>query len=129
MLDLYEAGLLAALDLKLRGRMGHGENDIKEIRLLNRIIRLEKDGLLYEADPRHAELLGRALGLEEARPVPTPGVKNAEDIEHGSELNEPLPEQDSAAPPPHPLDYEQRLAHALQQLHPEPRVPSWAVRT
>ena len=33
-------------------------------------------GLAYEADPRHVELLARALGLEESRSVSTPGVKD-----------------------------------------------------
>ena len=61
-LDLYEAGLLKCFDLKLRGRLGEGIDDLKEIRLLNRIIPLGAEGLTYEADPRHAKLLGRALG-------------------------------------------------------------------
>ena len=33
-------------------------------------------GLSYEADPRHAELLGKSLGLTECKTVSTPGVKS-----------------------------------------------------
>ena len=84
----YEAGLLKSFDLKLRGRLGHGPDDLREIRLLNRVIRLDDSGLRYEADPRHAELLGRALGLEECKPQSTPGAKHGDDLEHGPSHNE-----------------------------------------
>ena len=43
--------------------------------MLNRIIRITDKGLLYEADPRHAELLAKSMGLEQSRTVATPGVK------------------------------------------------------
>ena len=49
--------------------------DDKEIRLLNRIIRITDQGLLYEADPRHAELLAKSMNLEQCRQAATPGVK------------------------------------------------------
>ena len=45
------------------------------MRVLNRILRITQRGLLYEPDPRHAELLLRALDLEDAKPQLTPGVK------------------------------------------------------
>ena len=34
-------------------------------------------GLLYEADPRHAELLAKSMGLDDCKKVATPGVKKA----------------------------------------------------
>ena len=45
--------------------------------MLNRTIRYDKEtGVLeYEADQRHAELIIRTLGLENAKPVSTPGEK------------------------------------------------------
>ena len=48
---------------KTRGVMGKASSDIKEIRILNRIVRLvtghggEADTIEYESDPRHVELL------------------------------------------------------------------------
>ena len=42
------------------------------MRVLNRVIRLDDAGLLLEAGPRHAELLVKSLGLEDATPVVTP---------------------------------------------------------
>ena len=45
---------------------------MKEARLLNRIIRRTEEGWEYEADQRHAELIVKGLGLEEAKAVATP---------------------------------------------------------
>ncbi len=55
--------------------LGSDKGDAKEIRVLNKVIRLTEQGLELEADPRHAELVVRALGLEAAKPSPTPGTK------------------------------------------------------
>ena len=75
-LDAYEKGMQEAFECKLKGRLGTDENDCKEMRVLNRIVRITKDGLLYEADPRHAEMLIKAFNLEGAKAVVTPGVKS-----------------------------------------------------
>ena len=74
-LDKYEAGLRKSFECKLRGRLGVEAHDTKEIRLLNRIVRITDQGLLYEADPRHAELLAKSMNLEQCRYVATPGIK------------------------------------------------------
>eukprot|EP00969_Alexandrium_andersonii_P196062 8661484-Alexandrium_andersonii.AAC.1 len=51
---------------KIEGRLGGGTGDLKEARLLNRVIRWTPNGYLYEADPRHAEQLARdVLGSED----------------------------------------------------------------
>ena len=54
-LDQYERALQRSFDIKLRGRLGEGPTDLREIRVRNRILRVGPDGLRYEADPRHAE--------------------------------------------------------------------------
>ena len=41
--------------------------DLKEIKLLNRVVRITETGLAYEADPRHVELMVKSLGLEHCR--------------------------------------------------------------
>ena len=43
------------------GRLGGGPTDVRELRLLNRVIRWTPQGLIYEADPRHVEQLIRDL--------------------------------------------------------------------
>ena len=54
-IDKLEAGLKASFEIKIRGRIGE-HLPLKEMRILNRIVALADKGILYEADPRHAEL-------------------------------------------------------------------------
>jgi hypothetical protein len=66
--------------LQLEGRfeiktklIGSGEEEVKEERVLNRVLRCTPSGWEYEADQRHAELVSKTLNLLEAKPVQTPG--------------------------------------------------------
>ena len=63
-LDVYEQMMKKHFDVKLKGRIGFEDKGEKQMRVLNRIIHVTEQGLSYEADPRHAELLARDLGLE-----------------------------------------------------------------
>ena len=56
--------------------MGFGPDDDKQGQLLNRLLTIESDALVLEADPRHAELLIAQLGLAKASTVVTPSVKH-----------------------------------------------------
>ena len=38
--------------------------DVQEIKILNRVLRIDEGGVKYEADPRHSELLAAQLGLK-----------------------------------------------------------------
>ena len=49
--------------------------DIKYMRVLNSIGRVVDCGLRSEPDPRHVELILKALGLEDCKPAPSPGSK------------------------------------------------------
>ena len=59
--------------VKVRGVLGPDPGNDKEISILNRIVRWEKDHLRYEADPRHVEKLSRDLGMERCKSYATPG--------------------------------------------------------
>ena len=50
-LDLYEAEMCKAFECKLKGRLGHQPEDLKEIRVLNRVVTIVEAGLKYEPDP------------------------------------------------------------------------------
>ena len=50
------------------------------MKILNRIARWTAGGLEYDADPRQAERLVADLGLEDAKRVGTPGVKQTFDM-------------------------------------------------
>ena len=56
-------------------KLGSDKTDAKEVRVLNKVIRCTDAGIELEADPRHAELVVRELGLESSRTSKTPGVK------------------------------------------------------
>ena len=75
-LDWYEDALAKFFELKLRARIGPEAGDDKEVRILNRILRLDAGGLRYEADPRHVEIITKSLGIENSKTVCLPGVKD-----------------------------------------------------
>ena len=55
--------------------LGPGQHEEQQVRVLNRVLTWTKDGILYEADPRHVEILIKELGLTNAKSVCTPGTK------------------------------------------------------
>ena len=92
-LDWYEKGLASFFELKVRARLGPDETDDQEVRILNRIVRVTPSGLSYEADPRHVEILIKSLGVENAKSVSSPGVKDYSELEletEDAEANEHL---------------------------------------
>ena len=76
-LDWYEVDLAKSFEIKVKGRVGP-EGDCTEIKILNRILRYQEDGLTYEADPRHIDLLASSMGLSTSHAVATPGTKEPE---------------------------------------------------
>ena len=63
-------------DIKDRGTMGSGKNEIKEVTILGRTVRWTAEGLEYEADAGHRKKVMEAEGLEEdSKAVPGPAVK------------------------------------------------------
>ena len=77
-LDWYEAEMAKHFGIKIRGRLGEGCAGDNELRILNRVVGVTPDGLTYEADPRHTDLLSESLSLTEAKAVATPGSKDPE---------------------------------------------------
>ena len=55
--------LMSRYNIKLSAALGPGRNDDKSVRILNRIVTWTDEGLEYEADQRHAELIVRELDL------------------------------------------------------------------
>ena len=77
-LDFYKTQLARHFEMKIRGRIGGNCDGCQQLKILNRVARLNKDGLVYEADPGHVDLLAGSLGLTAANSVTTPGVKDPE---------------------------------------------------
>ena len=49
--------------------IGMGPEDVKEAKVLNRVMRVDKEGWYLEADQRQSELIIRDLSLERANAV------------------------------------------------------------
>ena len=80
----------AAFDVKLKGRLGHDEADCKEVRVPNGIVRVVSNGLMYEPDPRHIELLFPIPRFPDgAGTMVTPGVKRYAKDEAEEEEEQP----------------------------------------
>ena len=63
-------------EVKVRGRLGPGSKDAKSIRILNRVLEWTSEGLVYEADQRHGEIIVQQLCLNNgSATLSTPGVK------------------------------------------------------
>ena len=56
--------------------LGHDEGQEKEVEILSRVIRWTTEGLEYEADQRHADLLVKEMGVGYSREVATLAVTN-----------------------------------------------------
>ena len=61
-LDVFEKEIQDHVEVKLKGCLGLGEKDDREMRALNKIVRVSAAGLLYGPDSRHVELC-RGLDL------------------------------------------------------------------
>ncbi len=78
-LDEVKAGMHKRFLLKELGRLGSHASELKELRVLNRVIRWTREGLKYEADPRHAEIIIQGVvGAEKALSAPGTASKDFE---------------------------------------------------
>jgi len=77
-------------EIKDKGILGPDPNDAKEVRLLNRVVAWERDGIRLEADQRHAEILVRQLGLEEAKGLELPGTKDSSEEDGDENSHQPV---------------------------------------
>ena len=71
------------LDMKMKEEFemttevfGPGPARKQQVRILNRVLTWKEDGIDYEADQRHAEIIIEELGLKDAKPLATPGTRD-----------------------------------------------------
>ena len=79
--------------IKIRAVMGHDDQDDKEVRILNRVIRWGRDRIEYEADDKHVTTIMGELGFDgDTKGLDVPIVK-----EHDESLDrdEPLGDGDA----------------------------------
>ena len=64
-LDFIEGIVKDAYEIKVRGRLGSGRNDVKSIDILGRILEYETWGVSWKADPRHRKMIIDYFGFNE----------------------------------------------------------------
>lgn len=74
-LDWYESKLKESFEIKVRGRLGERCDGRQQIKILNWVVTASDQGLTYECDPRHGDLLMSSLNLTSATSAASPGVK------------------------------------------------------
>ena len=52
-------------EIKVRAMLGPDAGDDKEVRILSRLVRWEKDRIVYEGGEKHSQVVIREMGLEE----------------------------------------------------------------
>ena len=65
----------AEYDMKIRGKLGLDRGDDKSIPILDRCVEWAKNGILYDTDPRHVEIIVRELGIKDSNAVVSPRIK------------------------------------------------------
>ena len=55
--------------------LGSNAGQVQEMRILNKVVRVTNEGIELEADPRHAELVVKELGLDNSKTTAVPGSK------------------------------------------------------
>lgn len=73
-LDWFKTEIKQVYGIEFKARLGPDDGDDKSVRLLNRIVEWTHEGINIEADQRHAEIIVRELGLENAVPLSSPPV-------------------------------------------------------
>ena len=74
-------------DIKMRGIMGSGNDEVKEVEILGRSVRWTTEGIEYEGDRRHRESLLKEEGLDEgSKPVVSPVERSEGRPDGGDEV-------------------------------------------
>ena len=63
--------------LSLKAILGPKRGDDKSVRILNRVVSWISEGIRYEPDQRHADIIIGRLGMKGKKALSTPGVKPA----------------------------------------------------
>ena len=65
-LDWFKDAMSDRYEIKLKARLGPNVKDDKSVRILNRVVWWDSDGIHYEPDQRHTNLLIDSMGLSHA---------------------------------------------------------------
>ena len=75
-LDWFRKRIKQRYEVEFKARLGVEEQDDRSVFLLNRTIQWDANGISYEADQRHMEIILRDLGLrEQTNTTPIPYIR------------------------------------------------------
>jgi hypothetical protein len=87
-LEWFKLAVADSFLTKEVGTLGDGAGEVTELRILNRVVRWCAEGLTYEADPRHVDILRQGIAGA-ARSLSAPGTQSRD---LNPEDDEELPE-------------------------------------
>ena len=64
-------------DIKNNGNLGPDKHDQRPIAILNRCVEWRSEGIYYEPDPRHAEIIIDEIGFQNSSSAVAPGIKTS----------------------------------------------------
>ena len=74
-LDWFRAEIKKEYACDMKARLGPDSGDDKSVRLLNRIVEWNNEGITIEGDQRHAEIIVQQLGIQNERILSSPGER------------------------------------------------------
>ena len=78
-MDWFREEISKMYVVKFRARLGAEDRDDRAVRILNRIVEWRKEGIWYEPDQRHAEIIQKELILEnDSKGLGSPNYKREE---------------------------------------------------
>ena len=78
-MDWFREEISKIYVVKFRVRLGAEDWDDRAVRILNRIVEWRKEGIWYEPDQRHAEIIQKELRLEkDSKGLGSPNYKRGE---------------------------------------------------
>ena len=78
-MDWFREEISRRYVVKFRARLDAEDKDDRAVRILNRIVEWRKEGIWYEPDQRHAEIIRKELRLEkDSKGLGSPNYKRGE---------------------------------------------------
>ena len=127
-LDWFRAHIVKNFEVKFKARLGPEDSDDQAVRILNRVVEWTDEGIRYEADQRHAEIIIHSLGLQgESRTLSVPGEKRKageEEEDEPEKINPRHPKDNAVAlPTQQMIDYKKKLKAAGRKPEKQKRAP------
>mgnify|MGYP000023210113 CR=1 FL=1 len=117
-LDWFRQYMPKRHEVKFRGRLGPVSKDDKAIIILNRLVQWTEQGIEYEADQRHAEIIiaDAGQGIKSGDRA-TPGIRDtSNEVETALSVAQTTQYRSTVARATHLLQYRSDILYAAKEL-------------